>query len=73
MRINVFWAAPFVLPFFISGTGLALFWLVGFQADNTAKSVLSGASLFFGVPLGVAIAADAANQNIGWVQIGGEK
>ena len=73
MRFNIFWLAPFVLPF-------VFFWFIAFFAWTTVGSIegdtrdVTGVSAFvFGVVFGVISANDAMKANIGWITLPSKK
>ena len=73
MKFNIFWLAPFVLPF-------VLFWFIAFFAWATVGSIeddtrdFTGfAALVFGVVFGAIGANDAMKANIGWLSFPSKK
>ena len=73
MRFNIFWLAPFVLPF-------VLFWFVAFFAWSTVGTIegepregLALSSIVFGIVFGLIGTNEAMKANIGWLSFPSKK
>ena len=73
MKVNIFWAAPFVLPFLFAGTALLLCWFVGVPSEDIDRESLSAVSLFFGFVVGLMLIVFSFGTKWGEITIGKSK